>query len=53
MNFQEIIVGILFIIAIAYVGKIVYQMIKPKKNGCGANCKCGVDFSEIEKKQIT
>ncbi|SMO60585.1 FeoB-associated Cys-rich membrane protein [Solitalea koreensis] len=50
MNFQEIIVGILFLAALLYVGRILYRTVRPKNKKCGANCKCGVDFSEIEKK---
>lgn len=47
MNVQLIIVGILFAAAVFYVGRMVYKSLTAKK-GCGANCKCGVDFSNIE-----
>ena len=47
MNYQLIIVGLLFAAAVFYVGRMVYKMFTAKK-GCGTNCKCGVDFSNIE-----
>jgi len=47
MNIQLIIVLLLFIAAIFYVGRILYKTLTVKK-GCGENCKCGVDFSNIE-----
>ncbi len=47
MNIQLIIVLLLFIAAIFYVGRILYKTLTAKK-GCGENCKCGVDFSNIE-----
>lgn len=47
MNIQVVIIAILFIVAIAYVGRIVYNSLFAKKS-CGGNCKCGVDFSGIE-----
>lgn len=48
MDIQTILVIILFAGALFYVGRIVYRSIAPKSNGCGTNCKCGVDFSNIE-----
>ncbi len=47
MNIQLIIVLLLFIAAIFYIGRILYKTLTAKK-GCGENCKCGVDFSNIE-----
>jgi hypothetical protein len=47
MDIQTILVIILFAGALFYVGRIVYRSISPKKGGCGSNCKCGVDFSNI------
>ncbi|HYH56558.1 MAG TPA: FeoB-associated Cys-rich membrane protein [Anseongella sp.] len=50
MDFQAIVVGILFAAASFYVGRIVYRMFRPKPGkGCGAGCKCSVDFSAIGK----
>jgi len=46
MQTQEIIVILLFIGALFYVGRIVYRTFQTKK-GCGTNCKCGVDFSDV------
>jgi len=47
MGIQEILVACLFIAAIIYVGRIIYNNLKPN-SACGTNCKCGVDFSKIE-----
>jgi hypothetical protein len=47
MEVQNIIIFILFIGALAYIGRSIYRSFKAKK-GCGTNCKCGVDFSNIE-----
>ncbi len=46
MNIQVIIVALLFAAAIFYVGRMAYKSLFVKK-GCGSNCKCGVDFSDI------
>ncbi|MHA4893997.1 FeoB-associated Cys-rich membrane protein [Pedobacter sp. PWIIR3] len=47
MDIQTILVIIIFIAALAYVGRMVYRSLVPKNGGCGGNCKCGVDFSAI------
>ena len=47
MSFQTIIIILLFAAAILYVGRMLYRSLYVKK-GCGSNCKCGVDFSDIE-----
>lgn len=47
MNLQSIIVFILFAAALVYVGRLVFQSLKAKKDGCGGACKCNVDFSDI------
>ena len=47
MNFQVIIILILFVAAIFYVGRMMYRSLSSKKS-CGSNCKCVVDFSGIE-----
>lgn len=47
MNIQSIIIALLFAAAVFYVGRMVYKSLSAKKS-CGANCKCGVDFSNIE-----
>jgi hypothetical protein len=44
---QLIIIGLLFAAAIFYVGRMVYKNLFAKKS-CGTNCKCGVDFSNIQ-----
>jgi hypothetical protein len=47
MSFQTLIIVLLFAAAVFYVGRMVYKSLYIKK-GCGADCKCGVDFSDIE-----
>ncbi|MDB5137554.1 MAG: hypothetical protein JWP37_4157 [Mucilaginibacter sp.] len=47
MNIQLIIVALLFAAAVFHVGRLVYKSLTAKK-GCGSNCKCGVDFSNID-----
>ncbi|WP_345948731.1 MULTISPECIES: FeoB-associated Cys-rich membrane protein [unclassified Mucilaginibacter] len=46
MSFQTIIIILLFAAAVVYVGRMVYKSLYTKK-GCGSNCKCGVDFSNV------
>ncbi|MEO6149106.1 MAG: FeoB-associated Cys-rich membrane protein [Mucilaginibacter sp.] len=46
MSIQLIIVIILFAGAVFYIGRMAYKSLFVKK-GCGSNCKCGVDFSNI------
>ncbi|WP_368388055.1 FeoB-associated Cys-rich membrane protein [Pedobacter polysacchareus] len=48
MDIQTILVVILFIAAIFYIGRMILRSVSPKKGGCASNCKCGVDFSNIE-----
>jgi hypothetical protein len=47
MSFQTIIILLIFAAAVVYVGRMMYRSLYVKK-GCGSNCKCGVDFSNIE-----
>ncbi|RYU85871.1 FeoB-associated Cys-rich membrane protein [Mucilaginibacter terrigena] len=47
MNIQAIIIIVLFIAAVFYVARLLYKSVFTKK-GCGGNCKCGVDFSDIK-----
>jgi len=46
MDFQTILVALIFVAAVFYVGRMIYRSASPKQ-GCGGNCKCGVDFSNI------
>lgn len=49
MDIQTILVIILFAGALFYIGRLLYHTVfSSKKAGCGSNCKCGVDFSNIE-----
>ncbi len=47
MSFQTIAIILLFAAAIFYVGRMLYKSLYAKK-GCGSNCKCGVDFSNVD-----
>lgn len=48
MDFQLIMVLILFVLAVLYAGRIVYKSMNSKK-GCASNCgKCAADFSEVK-----
>jgi len=48
MNLQTVLVALIFAAALFYVGRMIYRSIAPKSRGCGGNCKCGVDFSNVE-----
>ncbi|MVN92424.1 FeoB-associated Cys-rich membrane protein [Mucilaginibacter sp. HME9299] len=47
MSFQTLVIILLFVAALCYVGRMLYKSLYTKK-GCGSNCKCGVDFSNID-----
>lgn len=47
MNIQVIIILVLFAAALFYVGRMIYNSVAAKKS-CGSNCKCGVDFSNVD-----
>ncbi|WP_158828793.1 FeoB-associated Cys-rich membrane protein [Mucilaginibacter lacusdianchii] len=47
MILQTVIIVLLFAAAVFYVGRMIYRSMSAKK-GCGSDCKCGVDFSNIE-----
>lgn len=43
---QNVIIAVVFLLALFYIGRMFYRQLFVKK-GCGENCKCGVDFSNI------
>jgi len=48
MDLQLTLVIILFVLAIIYMGRLLYNSMNSKK-GCVSNCgKCAADFSEIK-----
>lgn len=47
MDIQTVSVILLFVAALFYIGRLVYRAVSPKSGGCAANCKCGVDLSNI------
>jgi hypothetical protein len=50
MNVQEIGVVVVFSIAVAFLGRMLYRNFTAK-NSCGSSCKCSVDFSGVEPKK--
>lgn len=49
MSMQVILVGLLFVAALFYIGRIIYRSVSAKSGGCASGCdKCGVDFSKID-----
>ena len=49
MILQQVLVGLIFLGAIAYLGSLVYKIFQAK-TGCASGCgKCGaIDFAKIE-----
>lgn len=50
MDMQIILVGLLFVAALFYIGRIIYRSIAPKSSsGCASGCgKCSAsDFSKV------
>ena len=47
---QQILVGLMFLGAVFYAGRLVYKSFQGKAAGCSTGCgKCGaVDFEKIE-----
>ena len=47
---QQILVGLMFLGAVFYAGRLVYKSFQGKAAGCATGCgKCGaVDFEKIE-----
>ncbi|WP_131677823.1 FeoB-associated Cys-rich membrane protein [Arcticibacter eurypsychrophilus] len=50
MGIQEVLVLVLFILAAAYIGRLIYRSLHAK-SGCASGCgKCGADFSGVKLK---
>lgn len=48
MDYQLIMVILVFLLALIYMGRMVYKSMSGK-SGCASNCgKCAADFSEIK-----
>jgi bacterioferritin-associated ferredoxin len=48
MGIQEILLAAIFILALLFLGRMVYRSLNSDK-GCASNCgKCGADFSKIK-----
>ncbi|MFD1629085.1 FeoB-associated Cys-rich membrane protein [Pseudopedobacter beijingensis] len=50
MDIQKVLVLLVFLLAVAYVGRMIYRSFA-KKSGCGSSCNCGIDFSNVEPKE--
>ncbi|MBC8051479.1 MAG: FeoB-associated Cys-rich membrane protein [Sphingobacteriaceae bacterium] len=51
MQVQEILVALIFLIALFYIGRLIFRNLKSDK-GCSSGCgKCGVDFSDANLKK--
>ncbi len=50
MNWQEILVLLLFVLAVWFIGRMMVNQLKSKSASCGSQCKCGADFSSIPDK---
>lgn len=45
---QNIIIAALFVVALVYIGRMIYRNFT-RKSACASGCgKCGVDFTKIE-----
>ena len=48
MDIQFVLMIVVFALALAYVGRIIYRSIAAKKDSCATGCgKCSADFSKI------
>lgn len=50
MDVEFFLILMLFVAAVFYIGRMIFFSFK-SKDACAGNCKCGVDFSEIEQKK--
>lgn len=51
MDWQYLIIGILFLIALIYLWNKIIIPFSRKKEGCGDGCGCSVDLDKLEKKR--
>ncbi len=48
MDIQFILMIVVFVIALFYIGRLIYRSISPKAGSCASGCgKCGANFSNI------
>jgi hypothetical protein len=48
MDIQFILMVVIFVVALLYIGRMIYRNIAAKKDSCATGCgKCGADFSKI------
>jgi hypothetical protein len=47
---QEIVIGIIFILALVYIGRMIFKSFQTKSAGCATGCgKCGVAEEQVSK----
>ncbi|EMR03933.1 hypothetical protein [Cesiribacter andamanensis] len=47
---QEILVCILFLLALTYIGRLLYTSFRPARGGCARGCSsCALDIGKLEK----
>ncbi|RYG13222.1 MAG: FeoB-associated Cys-rich membrane protein [Chitinophagaceae bacterium] len=48
MDIQFVLMIVVFALALAYLGRIIYRSVAAKKDSCASGCgKCSADFSKI------
>lgn len=48
MSIQVILVAVLFVAALCYIGRLIYQSVAQKNGSCNTGCgKCSANFDNI------
>ncbi|GAB3575176.1 hypothetical protein GCM10027578_38940 [Spirosoma luteolum] len=40
---QELIIGLIFLVALGYLGRRIYRSLDTRRAGCGKGCGCAAD----------
>ena len=40
---QELIIGLIFLVALGYLGRRIYRSLDTRQAGCGKGCGCAAD----------
>ena len=51
MNWEYLIIGIIFLIALIYLYNRVIAPFAKKRGGCSTGCGCGPSIEDLEKKR--
>ncbi|MBC7569221.1 MAG: FeoB-associated Cys-rich membrane protein [Spirosoma sp.] len=49
---QQLIILLIFALALAYLGRRAYRSLAQKQAGCGKNCGCAVDEKKIVVRKV-